>query len=150
MNLIKRHKGLAIIGSLSLILLIIMFIIVGRMFFNENNSSYGDRLNGLPKVSTTIFTKIEEEYGAMKEVENISSRVQGKIIYTTIKFKDGTKAAKAKELANKILEYYEEETLKMYDFGFYLIENKPADSKTKGFIIAGNKHPDNKSISWTE
>ena len=152
MNLIKRHKGLAIIGTLSLILLVIIFIIVKDLFFNENKSAYGDRLNGLIKIDTKIKDKVIDELEELNEVEEVSSRIQGKIIYTTIKYKEGTKVAKAKEIANKVLSYYDEEIIAAYDFGFYLVENKKLEKSDdkKGFIIAGNKHPDNKNISWTE
>ncbi len=150
MNLIKRHKGLAIIGSLSLILLVIIFIILGRMFFNENKSTYGDRLNGVVQVDKSIATKIKDEFKEIKEVEKVTTRTQGKIIYTTITFTEGTKVAKAKEIADKVLTYYNEDIIKAYDFGFYLLESISEDSEKNGFVIAGNKHPDNKVISWTE
>jgi len=152
MNLLKRHKGLAIIGSLSLILLIIIFIIVKDLFFNENKSTYGDRLNGLVEIDTKIKDKVKSELTELNEVEEVSTRLQGKIIYTTIKYKEGTKLAKAKEIANKVLTYYDEEVIAAYDFGFYLVENKKVEKEDdpKGFIVAGNKHPDNKVVSWTE
>ena len=152
MGLIKRHKGLAIIGTLTLILLVIIFIIVKGLFFNENKSVYGDRLNGLVKIDSKTTNKIKDEITALSEVEELSSRTQGKIVYTTIKFKEGTKVAKAKEIANKVLTYYDEEETTYYDFSFYLVENKKVEKEEdkKGFIIAGNKHPDNKTISWTE
>ena len=152
MDIIKRHKGLAIVGTLSLILLVIIFIIVKGLFFNENKSTYGDRLNGIVKIDSKIKDKIKDDFKEIKEVEEVSTRTQGKIIYTTIKFKEGTKLAQAKEIANKILTYYDEDVMMYYDFGFFLVENKKveSDEDKKGFVVAGNKHPDNKSISWTE
>jgi len=41
MNLIKRHKGLAIVGGLTLILIIVMFAIFAKMIFSNGESEYG-------------------------------------------------------------------------------------------------------------
>ena len=81
-----------------------------------------------------------------KEEKDITYRLQGKIIYITLKLKEGTKKDKAKELASKIIEYYPEEVISYYDFGFFIEEiiEKPTDEK-KGFIISGTKHPNNTS-----
>lgn len=155
MNLIKRHKGLAIVGSLTLILLIIILMIFARMFLGSNNSTYGDRLNNLVKLDKSINDDVVSDLKEKKEVSDASLRVQGKIIYITIKYVKGTKEDKAKEIASKTLEYYDDEVKNSYDFGYFLVEevNEAADSKdddeNKGFLIAGTKHPDNKTISWT-
>lgn len=155
MNLIKRHKGLAIIGGLTLILFIIILMIFARMFLGSKNSTYGDRLNNLEKLDKSsnndVVTKLEE----IKEVNDVTVRVQGKIIYITIKYLEGTKTDKAKEIANKTLEYYSDEVKGAYDFGYFLVEevkeisSDKEEDENKGFLIAGTKHPDNKTISWT-
>ena len=157
MKLIQRHKGLAIVGSLSLILLIIIIIIFARMFFGSSNSSYGDRLNNLDKLDISINDKVISELEENKEVTDASVRVQGKIIYFTIKYQEGTKLTKAKEIANKTLEYYDEEVQNSYDFGYFLVEDveeveetEDDEEENSGFLAAGTKHPDNSTISWTK
>lgn len=152
MNLIKRHKGLAIIGSLSLVLLVIMFIIFGRMIFTGNNGEYGDRLNGLIKVDTSITDKIISETKELTEVENITIRTQGKIIYTTIIFASNVTKEKAKEIANNTLKEYSEEILKSYDFEYFLTQNIEVEEgkEDPSYTIAGAKHPDTESITWTK
>jgi len=156
MNLIKRHKGLALIGGLSLILLIIIVIIFSRMIFGSSNSTYGERLNNLIKLDSSISQKLTTEIKELDEVVDVSLRVQGKIIYITIEYQQGTKASKAKEIATKTLDYYDEEIKNYYDFGYFLIENISEETKSdeeddvSGFVIAGTKHPDNDTISWTK
>lgn len=156
MNLIKRHKGLAIVGGLSLILVIVMFAIFARMIFSTGDNEYGQRLNGLEKIDKNVTKKIVNETKELEQVEDITIRTQGKIIYTTIVFKEGTKINKAKEIANNTLTKYDEEIVKDYDFGYFLKENiidtEEEDNKEekKGFVVAGTKHPDLKSISWTK
>ena len=61
MNVIRRHKWLAIIGSLSLILIIVMFAIFAKMIFSNGESEYGHRLNGLVKVDKSITKEIINE-----------------------------------------------------------------------------------------
>ena len=151
-EMIKRHKGLAIIGTLALILLIVIFIIFARMIFTSADSEYGDRLNGLVKIDKSITNKILEETESKDEVEKINIRTQGKIIYTTIYFTKSTNKDKAKEIANNTLTYYKENALKYYDFEYILtqkIESKEGE-EDKSFTIIGTKHPDNNYISWTK
>ena len=152
MNLIKRHKGLAIVGTLTLILIIIMFIICARMIFTTGETEYGNRLAGLVKIDKNITKEIISETKELEQVEDISIRIQGKIVYTTIKFKEGTKLSKAKEIASNTLTKYNKEVIEYYDFGYFLTENieqteDETDEKT-GFT--GTKHPDTKNISWTK
>ena len=156
MNIIKRHKGLAIVGGLTLILIIVMFAIFARMIFSNGDSEYGERLKGLTKLDQNIPEEIIEETKKLEEVDNLTIRVQGKIIYTTIYFKEGTKKDKAKEIANNTLKKYNEEIMKDYDFGYLLKENvkeveeKEGEESKKGFAIAGTKHPESEKISWTK
>ena len=156
MNIIKRHKGLAIVGGLTLILIIIMFAIFARMIFSNGDSEYGERLKGITKVDKNITKEIIEETKEIDQVENLTIRVQGKIIYTTIYFKEGTKKDKAKEIANNTLKKYTEEIMEDYDFGYFLKENiketevKEGEEPKKGFVIAGTKHPETDKISWTK
>lgn len=153
MNIIKRHKGLAIVGGLTLILIIVMFAISARMIFSTGETEYGDRLNGLTKIDKKLTKEIIEETQTNDNVEDVKIRTQGKIIYTTIKFKEGTNLDTAKEIANNTLSKYEEAVLGSYDFGFFLKENiieTEEETEKVGFVVAGTKHPDTDKISWTK
>ncbi|MBQ2873314.1 MAG: hypothetical protein IJE89_04885 [Bacilli bacterium] len=156
MNIIKRHKGLAIICLLVLILIIILFIICSRMIFSTGETEYGNRLNGLIKLEKSVTTEIINETKELDQVENITIRTQGKIVYTTITFKEGTKKNKAKEIANNTLTKYSEEVIGYYDFEYFLKENikeqevEEGKEEKKGFVIVGQKHPETEKISWTK
>jgi len=151
MNLIKRHKNLAIVGSLTIILIIILFIISARMIFSTGETVYGQRLNGLVKIDKSVTESIITSTKENSSVEDIKIRTQGKIIYITINFKKGTKVDKAKEIAAKTLEKYDEEVVSYYDFAYFIKENIPEEnSETTGFILSGSKHPNTKAISWTK
>ena len=156
MNLIKRHKGLAIVLALTLILVIIMFIICARMIFSTGETEYGNRLEGLVKIDKSVTQEIIEETKKLEQVEDITIRTQGKIVYTTITYKEGTKVSKAKVIAEETLSKYSEEVLASYDFGYFLKENVEKQEETddkeekKGFTVAGTKHPEKEKISWTK
>lgn len=152
MNIIKRHKNLALVGGLTLVLIIILFLLCGRMIFTTGESEYGHRLNGLIKIDKSLTKEIIEEVKEKKEVEDIEIRTQGKIIYTTITYKKGTKVSTAKEIAAKTLEKYDEDIISYYDFAYFIKENveNTEEKENKGFVLAGSKHPDIQEISWTK
>lgn len=150
MNLIKRHKGLAIVGTLTLILIIIIFIICARMIFSTGETEYGKRLEGLVKIEKNVTNEIISETEELEQVEDISIRTQGKIVYTTITFKEGTKLSKAKEIATNTLKKYNDKVIEYYDFSYFLTENVENKEEKIGFTVAGNKHPEKESISWTK
>ena len=151
MKLLKRHKGLAIIGGLTLILMIIIFAIFSRMIFSTGKGEYGDRLKGIKAIPKDVTNKVVEETKELDQVENIKIRIQGKIVYTIITFTKDTSKDKAKEIAAKTLEYYDEETITSYDFEFLLTQEEQLDDdgNDKSYVIAGTKHPEKENISWT-
>ena len=150
MELIKRHKGLAIVGGLALILLIIMFAIFARMIFSNGESEYGDRLKNVVELDKEITNKVIEEIKSLDEVADITVRTQGKIVYTTLTFTESTSKDKAKEIATKTLTYYDEEITNCYDFEYLLTQKiEESEEEKTPYTIAGTKHPDIDYISWT-
>lgn len=149
MKVIKKYKELFIIGGLLLILLIIMVLIFGRMFVKTSSSTYGNRLKGISNISSKDNKKVTDKLKEFEEVDNAEIRIQGKIIYIHINYKKGTSIDKAKEIANGVPSLYSEKIIKDYDLGLFLIENEDDDKETKEFLIAGTKHPDMESISYT-
>lgn len=153
MNVIKRHKGLAIVGSLTLILLIVMFAIVSKIIFSNGESVYGPRLDGIAKLDKNITKEIVNTVNELEEVENIKIRTQGSIIRTIIIFKKGTNLNKAKEIASETLTKYDEDITADYNFEYYLKENVVDDKETEeveeGFASTGTKHPKKDKITWT-
>ena len=152
MKLLKRHKGLAIIGGLTLVLLIVIFAIFSRMLFSTGKGEYGDRLKNIVNIPKDVTSKVVNEIKEKDEVEDITVRTQGKIVYTKIVFTENTSKDKAKEIASKTLEYYDEDITECYDFEFFLTQKEKLDDEgnDKAYTIAGTKHPDKEKISWTK
>ncbi len=145
-SLIKRHKLLTIICTFAIILLIVMSVFLFS-FFVGGNDKYGNRLEGIEEVKVTKKDKKElveylEEYG---EVASATVRIQGKIIYINIKFKEETKLDIAKKIANNSLKEIDEDKLKFYDLGYFLTLEGD-----EGFNVTGTKKAKLEEISWNK
>jgi len=151
MKLIKRHMGLAIVGGLSLVLLVILFVIFAGMIFSKGKSEYGDRLNDIVKIDKKVTDEVIEKVKENEEVSNIKVRTQGKIIYIVITVNSDTDKDRAKEIASSTLEYYPDEVKECYDYEYIVNEEERLndDGEDVSYTIAGTKHVNNDYISWT-
>ncbi len=145
-GLIWRHKLLSLICFMAAAIIIFMLYVFFSLFIGGNDK-YGDRLKGINKVKITESTKssIVEKLEKKDEVTKASIRIQGKIIYINIKYKEGISIARAKEVAVTSLEEFDKDEKSFYDIGFYLTEEK---KDNKGFKITGNKNAKLDSVSW--
>ena len=148
MKFIKKNKGLLIILGLILVLILIMILIFGRMFIKSGASTYGNRLDGIVKVTAKDNEKVVIGLKEHDEVSNVSVRIQGKILYINISYKKGTSVSKAKEIANSVVGMYSEEILNDYDLGLFLTEEDDDNEETEEFAITGTKHPEMEGISY--
>lgn len=144
---ISDNKGFAIILILAIILVIILGIIFISLLVGGSSNKYGNRLEGIDKVKIKgdVYDGVKEELMSTELVEDVTVRLQGKIVYTTITLKSDTSVDKAKEIASATLDNYTEDELKYYDFSYFL-KWKDEDGDT---VITGNKHHDLESITWT-
>jgi len=152
MKIIKRHKGLAFVCLLTIILVMILFVIFSRMFFSKDKSEYGDRLNGIVNISKSTLEEVKAKILENDGVIGVTVRTQGKIIYTTITFDDKTKKDKAKEIATASISYYDDTVIGCYDLEYILTQKLELkeDEEDTSFTIVGQKTPDNDKISWTK
>ena len=146
-RLIKKHKGLFIVGSFALILLIVMIIACFKMFIFSTSDKYGRRLDGIENVviSNDTYKKVKDSVTDNAEVVDVSVRLQGRIIYTK-----ETSIDKAKEIATATLKNYSEEEIAYYDFSYILTQDFEETEEEKHFIVMGYKHPKIETIGWTK
>lgn len=149
-KLIKKHKGLFIVGTFSLILLIVMIIACLKMFILSSSNKYGRRLDGIEDIviSNDTYKNVKETVKENTEVVDVTVRLQGKIVYTTITYNADTSVAKAKEIALASLKNYSSEELNYYDFSYILTQDFEETEKNKHFIVMGYKHPSTSEIAW--
>ena len=147
-NWALENKGFALIVGLALIFLIIIIIITIQLLVGGSSNKYGSRLDGINKVkiASDTYKEVEEEIKENDGVEEVETRLQGKIVYTTITFSSDVSADKAKEIASNTLDNYSEEELSFYDFSYFL-KWKGEEEDT---VITGNKHHNNDTIAWVK
>lgn len=145
-NWIKENKGFSVIILLALVLIIILTIIFISLLKGNSSSKYGNRLDGIDDViiSKEEYDSVKEEVMATDVVEDVTIRLQGKIVYTAITLKSDTSVDKAKEIASNTLDNYSEDELKYYDFSYFLKWTTEEGDK----VITGNKHNNMDSITW--
>lgn len=144
---VVKNKAYAVIIGMSLILFIILLIILLELLLGGSSNKYGNRLDEIEdvQIDSAVFDGVKEELNESGLVENVSTRIQGKIVYTTIILKYDTGKDRAKQLAAATLDNYEEDELKYYDFSFFL-EWK---GEEENMVITGNKHHNLDEITWT-
>ena len=145
---IKEHYILVIIGFLVILFLVFIFIGFRKMYFTSNGDVYGNRLEGIEKVpiKDDVLDKAKKELLDSEKVENVTIRLQGKIVYFTIDYKEDVSIDQAKEIATKTLTEFTEEQKKFYDFSYFLTQSKVKDSDS--YPTMGNKHPKYATIAW--
>lgn len=146
-NWANRNKGLAIIIALTIVLLLILLIIFLQMLIGGSSDKYGNRLDGIDKVkiSEKTYDGVKQEVEETGLTEEVETRLQGRIVYTTITLKSDTTVDKAKEIASNTLDNYTNSELEYYDFSFFL----KWKGEEKDTVITGNKHHNLDTITWT-
>lgn len=144
LNFIKKNIFL-IIMSLFVLTGIIIILVVMFKFFISGNNKYGNRLDGIEEVEISK-KDISEIASSIEENETVASasiRLQGKIIYITIKYKEGINIDQAKQVASSTLEKFSAEELEFYDLGYFL-----TSEGENGFNITGSKKAKKENISF--
>ena len=141
--------------NLKLIVVLLVFIVLAFGFFIaynaifvNNQSKYGDRLDGIENVKITdkIKKEIVDNVGSLQITKSVSVNVSGKTINVLAKVNDDIDVGKAKEIDGKVIEKLSEEAKKFYDIQI-LISKDTDDAK---FPIVGYRHHSKDYISWTK
>ena len=138
---------LIIVLAIFIILVIGCFVAYNIIFVN-NQSKYGDRLDGIEKVKITddIKNSIKENIATLEITKNSSVRVSGKIINVTATLNDDIEVGKAKEIADKVLEKLSDDEKAFYDVQVFIKK----DTDDEKFPIVGYKHHSRENITWTK
>jgi len=123
----------------------IIILVVMVDFFISGNNEYGNRLKGIEKVEMTTkeLNKITSTIEENESIANTNIRIQGKIIYITINYKEGTTPEQAKEIAGSTLQHFSEEEKNFYDIGYFL-----TSEGENSINITGNKKAKKENISY--
>lgn len=145
---IKDHK-IIVAATIFLIVLIIAAFFIKEMFFkNSDNAVYGNRLDGIETVKITnseqkdLISTLEGD----SSVSNASYSLQGKIVNVIITVNDDVGIDTAKGLCGKILEKFNDDQKKFYDFQVF-IKKKNGEND---FPIIGYKQNNKDNFSFTK
>ena len=148
MKEVFRKKTKLIIAFVVLIVLVLALCIVYESIFANNSGKYGNRLEGIEKVS--IKTKQKNEIKKNIESLEISSSVDvyltGKIIKAVVYVNKDVGLDKAKETYTKLNEKLSDKQKKYYDIQIFLNKKEKDDS----YPTIGYKHHNKDNISWTK
>lgn len=144
LRFIKKNIFL-IIMSLFVLTGITIILVVMFKFFIGGNNEYGNRLDGIEKVKITKkdMSEIETSLEENEMVTQANVRIQGRIVYITIKYKEGINKEQAKQLATSTLEKFSAEELDFYDLGYFL-----TSEGENNFNITGSKKAKKENISF--
>ncbi len=151
----KKIKNLwvenRVLFILTLIVIVCFFVIFGvciSCFFGSSKSSYGERLEGIKEVNITDDVK-NNFLNSMKSdelINDVSFKVQGKIIYVTLNFKEGVTLVEAQSKALASLMNFEQKYQDFYDF-HYTLKGEKSESN-EGFLIMGAKNVNGSGLVW--
>ncbi len=148
MNEIFRKKFKLIIAFIILIIIVLALCIVYETIFSNNNGKYGNRLEGMEKVS--IKTKQKNEIKKNIESLQISSSVDvyltGKLIKAIVYVNNDIGLDKAKESYTKLNEKLSDEQKKYFDIQIFLNKKEKDDN----YPTIGYKHHNKDYVSWTK
>lgn len=146
---ISKNKGLSILLLLTIVFVVFILIILVELLVGGSSNKYGNRLDGIDQVqiSQSTYDSVKSEVMDSELASSVETRLQGKIVYTTITLNSDTSVDKAKELAFNTLDNYDEKELSFYDFSFFLKWENEEEGDT---IITGSKHSSLDTITWVK
>lgn len=148
MKFVKKHKVLFIAIGVIIVLFIVCFVILYKMFFSYGNNKYGDRLKNIIglEISNYTVSKIETELKELENVESVKYKLTGKLISIVFNVNSELEKDLAKEYGDKVLEYFSEEEKKNYDIQIFMISS---DEEENEYPIIGYKKASKEAITWS-
>lgn len=149
MDFVKKHKVLLIVVGIILILLIIAFIFIKQFMAESSKDAYGNRLDNIDKVEISKETEdnLKKDLEQIESISKVEYRLQGKLINIMMTIKEGTSLEEAKENANKVLEYFDDEQKSYYDIQVFLTNEL---EESEGYPTIGYKHKTSDALIWKQ
>lgn len=148
-SFLKKHRYTCILLLIFALIVVLGFKVKEILVPDEGKATYGERLQDIDKhkIDNKVYETIDEEFKENTNVSKITHRLQGKIINFIITVDDKVSIKDAKAIGDKIVSFFDEDTLGYYSVQIYV---KKKDAKLNNFPIIGYKDPLSKNISWTK
>lgn len=140
----RNNRIYCILMFISIFCILLMASSVVLYFVHQTTTSeYGTRLDGIENYDLgTTLSDLEEFYKSQTGVLEVSTRLQGKIIYINVKVEDTIKNEEIQNMATTSLEKISDENKEYYEIQFIF----KRDAYNPYF---GSKTSGNTIITWT-
>ena len=148
MKFVKRHKILFIAIGVIIILFIVCFVILYKMFFSYGDDKYGDRLKNISNLEISNYTvnKLESELKELENVESVKYKLTGKLISVIFEVNLELDKDEAKEYGDKVLEYFSDDEKKNYDIQVFMTCSSEEEND---YPIIGYKKASKDGLTWS-
>lgn len=145
---LKENKTVVAAVIVFLLAIIVAFLVKDFFFSGTENALYGNRLKGIDEVKVTSSEKsdVKKSLESDSTVKSAKCLVQGKIVNVIVTVNDDVGTDTAKSLADKVLESFNDDQKKFYDFQVFIQKN----SDSTDFPIIGYRQNTKTSFSWTK
>lgn len=140
----KNNRIYCILMFISIVCIMVMGVAIIVYFYNQmTTDSYGSRLENISKYDLgTSLIDLENFYKEQEGVENVTVRLQGKIIYVDVHVVEAMKNEQIQTIATTCLDKISEENRTYYDIQFMFTRNN-----LNAYL--GAKNSGNTNIVWT-
>ena len=161
-KLMKNKKAVVLIALV--LVLLICLILIKSVFFPGHGSKYGNRLDGINKISFTSSDKssITKFISDNDKVTEAKLNIHGKIVNVIFNVKEDTSLDDAKKIASESLEKFSDDVKNFYDIEYIITKNdekgtekevtdengKTTTTTVKEFPIMGYKNSKSKEVVW--
>lgn len=149
MKKLKKHKIKLILLFVFFLLMVFAVIgIINLLYPNSKKNIYGNRLEGIENynIDNNKLNSVNSVLNEKDEVIKVKSNLSGKIINFTITVSPETAVDSSKALTDIILENFDDEEKKYFDFQVFIINE---DSEKELYPIIGYKHFLSLNFVWS-
>lgn len=149
MKFIKKNKYTIIVIIVFLALVVSFVEIKNILVPDEGKAVYGNRLDGIEKhpLKTSDLESIEKSIKEQEKVNDVSSKLHGKIINITITVQDDVSINDAKTLATNTISLFTKDDLSFYSLQVFV---KKENEKLNNFPIIGYKDAGSEEMLFTK
>lgn len=149
MKFIKKNKYTIIVIIVFLALVVSFVEIKNILVPDEGKAVYGNRLDGIEKhpLKTSDLESIEKSIKEQEKVNDVSSKLHGKIINITITVQDDVSINDAKTLATNTISLFTKDDLSFYSLQVFV---KKENEKLNNFPIIGYKDAGSEEMFFTK
>ncbi|MDD3392559.1 MAG: hypothetical protein PHE54_03385 [Bacilli bacterium] len=148
MTSLKKYRGLIIILTCILILLLVFVFAIDSLVTDGSETVYGTRLEGIEAVAITgdrlvvISTKLKDN----DNVVDANTYITGRIVKIIIEVNSDVTYVTSKSIIENIMTMFSEDEQAYYDFEAYVTCH---DEEDELYPIIGYKHKTSLNFNWT-